>query len=89
MEGYGIYPDAPEMPFVTLTLLINPLRFVVRPLFGFGSWLLRVLYYHWNDWTPNDRVLNPIRAATNSITGYISRATSEADLSITDDEILG
>jgi len=32
MDGYGIYPDAPEMPFVIPTMLLRPFKLVWRPV---------------------------------------------------------
>lgn len=49
MEGLGIYPDAPELPFVIPTMLLRPLRPVWKPLLEVvepvGKWVWEFVAY--------------------------------------------
>ena len=45
MEGLGVYPDAPEMPFVIPTMLLRPLRPMWKPAF---QMLCPVVHWMWN-----------------------------------------
>jgi hypothetical protein len=58
MDGLGLYPDAPEMPFVIPTMLLKPLRPIWKPaihvLNPFFGWLVRLLTYLATDGKRND-----------------------------------
>lgn len=45
MSGYGVDINAPRRPFVTITILFRPLKWLWRPVFTFLEWLLA-------DWLP-------------------------------------
>ncbi|OCL01657.1 hypothetical protein AOQ84DRAFT_393484 [Glonium stellatum] len=86
MDGFGVDPDAPRLPFVTVTVLSRPLRWLWKPIVGSLVWAGKAIY---QTFAVDEGVRSAgTRTAARFTTRIFSQATAEPDLSMLDDEYL-
>ena len=86
MDGFGVDPDAPRLPFVTVTVLSRPFRWLWKPIVGSLVWAGKAIYQSFAV-GEGVRTAGTQRAARFT-TRIFSQATAESDLSMADDEYL-
>lgn len=86
MVGFGVDPDAPRLPFVTVTLLGRPLRWLWRPILSALVWIWKCIYHVFTV----DEIKR--KAATRTAKAFTARTfvgeAMESELSMLDDEYL-
>lgn len=86
MDGFGVDPDAPRLPFVTVTVLSRPFRWLWKPIVGSLVWAGKAIY---QSFAVGEGVRTAgTRRAARFTTRIFSQATAESDLSMADDEYL-
>jgi hypothetical protein len=93
MDAFGIYNDAPQMPFVIPNYIFQPIRPFWRPLWstasGFLHWMWSFVLYLFED--DGVRVAKDA-GASHTVVGTVTETTVssgfEGDWSMMNDEIL-
>lgn len=85
MVGYGVNPDAPRLPFVTVTMLFRPFRWLWRPAFRVVGVLYRSLM---EDQSVKRATVRTATTAVRYTTRVLAQPTAEAGLGMGDDEYI-
>lgn len=89
MVDYGVCPDAPEIPYMTVTFLFEPFRFIWEPIWHF---LARFVHITYSLFMGSEGVLDLTDgrhfAKISTTTFMRSTMTAQADWRMMDDEML-
>lgn len=96
MKDYGVDPDAPEPPYVTITVLSRPFTFIWRPLFILVKWIVQIVSTaifseEQNDAarrTASKAVYNAARASVTAVAQEMGWQHGVEDWSMSNDELL-